>query len=123
MLQLHFTKYITVNSVLKKLWSDDMSGAKSKGGTGRGTDKKGWNRWQAGEKKKLAKKVFGRNQGAKSADGEKGAAGEKIRLETRMLRMPRALICLRGVQPLKAGIPLKVEIRRSNKQKRYAINE
>uniref|UniRef100_UPI0009F91CF1 DUF3934 domain-containing protein n=1 Tax=Paenibacillus sp. FSL H8-0548 TaxID=1920422 RepID=UPI0009F91CF1 len=54
-----------------------MSGAKSKGGTGRGTDKKGWNRWQAGEKKKLAKKVFGRNQGAKSADGEKGAAGEK----------------------------------------------
>nr|WP_246096615.1 DUF3934 family protein [Paenibacillus sinopodophylli] len=49
-----------------------MSSAKGKGGTGRGTDKKGWNRWQAGEKKKLAKKVFGRNQGAKSAEGEKG---------------------------------------------------
>jgi len=24
-----------------------MSKAKGKGGTGRGTDKKGWNRWQA----------------------------------------------------------------------------
>jgi hypothetical protein len=51
-----------------------MSSAKGKGGTGRGTDKKGWNRWQAGEKKKLAKKVFGRNQGAKGAEGEKGKA-------------------------------------------------
>ncbi|CAM4382612.1 hypothetical protein FHS16_003511 [Paenibacillus endophyticus] len=49
-----------------------MSGAKGKGGTGRGTDKKGWNRWQAGEKKKLAKKVFGRNKNGKSAEGENG---------------------------------------------------
>lgn len=54
-----------------------MSSAKSKGGTGRGTGKKGWNRWQAAEKKKLAKKVFGRNQGAKGADGDKGAAASK----------------------------------------------
>lgn len=30
-----------------------MSTAKKKGGTGRGTDKKGWNRWQKAEKKKL----------------------------------------------------------------------
>ncbi|MCT2343967.1 DUF3934 family protein [Niallia taxi] len=28
-----------------------MSKAKGKGGTGRGTGKKGWNRWQAGAKK------------------------------------------------------------------------
>jgi hypothetical protein len=28
-----------------------MSKAKGKGGTGRGTDKKGWNRWQASAKK------------------------------------------------------------------------
>lgn len=28
-----------------------MSKAKGKGGTGRGTDKKGWNRWQASEKR------------------------------------------------------------------------
>jgi hypothetical protein len=28
-----------------------LSKAKGKGGTGRGTDKKGWNRWQAGAKK------------------------------------------------------------------------
>ncbi|CAJ1316580.1 DUF3934 family protein [Paenibacillus sp. PK4536] len=28
-----------------------MANAKSKGGTGRGTGKKGWNRWQASAKK------------------------------------------------------------------------
>ncbi len=28
-----------------------MSKAKAKSGTGRGTDKKGWNRWQASAKK------------------------------------------------------------------------
>ncbi|MNI08433.1 hypothetical protein D3C73_614710 [compost metagenome] len=28
-----------------------MSKAKGKGGTGRGTDKKGWNRWQASAKR------------------------------------------------------------------------
>ncbi|WP_152396653.1 DUF3934 family protein [Paenibacillus guangzhouensis] len=28
-----------------------MSKAKGKGGTGRGTDKKGWNRWQAAAKR------------------------------------------------------------------------
>jgi Protein of unknown function (DUF3934) len=32
-----------------------MSKAKGKGGTGRGTDKKGWNRWQASAKKKNVK--------------------------------------------------------------------
>lgn len=31
--------------------SDDLSKAKGKGGTGRGTGKKGWNRWQAGAKR------------------------------------------------------------------------
>lgn len=32
-----------------------MSKAKGKGGTGRGTDKKGWNRWQASAKKSKVK--------------------------------------------------------------------
>ncbi|WP_342429470.1 DUF3934 family protein [Neobacillus sp. FSL H8-0543] len=32
-----------------------MSKAKAKGGTGRGTGKKGWTRWQAGAKKAKAK--------------------------------------------------------------------
>lgn len=50
-----------------------MSNAKAKGGTGRGTGKKGWNRWQAAEKKKMAKKVFGRTPAAKGAEGEKSA--------------------------------------------------
>lgn len=54
-----------------------MSSTKGKGGTGRGTDKKGWNRWQASAKKKLAPKIFGRNQGAKGAEGEKRSSGNK----------------------------------------------
>ncbi|GGI16185.1 DUF3934 family protein [Gottfriedia solisilvae] len=35
-----------------------MSKAKGKGGTGRGTDKKGWNRWQAKAKKKASAKPY-----------------------------------------------------------------
>ncbi|MGG3889654.1 DUF3934 family protein [Metabacillus fastidiosus] len=35
-----------------------MSKAKGKGGTGRGTDKKGWNRWQASAKKKKSAKPY-----------------------------------------------------------------
>ncbi|MDQ0062831.1 DUF3934 family protein [Paenibacillus harenae] len=49
---------------------------KAKGGTGRGTDKKGWNRWQASAKKKAAKKIFGKPQ-AKNADGAKTTAVKK----------------------------------------------
>jgi hypothetical protein len=38
---------------------DRMSKAKSKGGcTGRGTGKKGWNRWQAGVKKAKSAKPY-----------------------------------------------------------------
>lgn len=35
-----------------------MSKAKGKGGTGRGTGKKGWNRWQASAKKKKNAKPY-----------------------------------------------------------------
>ncbi|NHN29565.1 DUF3934 family protein [Paenibacillus agricola] len=38
--------------------------AKGKGGTGRGTDSKGWTRWKSSEKKKAAKKTFGKNLAA-----------------------------------------------------------
>ncbi|WP_169088317.1 DUF3934 family protein [Paenibacillus sp. PL91] len=73
-----------------------MSSAKGKGGTGRGTDKKGWNRWQAGEKKKLAKKVFGRNQGAKGAEGEKGAAGAGSTANAKSANMPKGSTAFKG---------------------------
>ncbi|MEH6904285.1 DUF3934 family protein [Neobacillus drentensis] len=35
-----------------------MSNAKGKGGTGRGTGKKGWTRWQAGVKKAKSAKPY-----------------------------------------------------------------
>ncbi|WP_083402441.1 DUF3934 family protein [Bacillus sp. MUM 116] len=35
-----------------------MSKAKGKGGTGRGTGKKGWNRWQASVNKKKGAKPY-----------------------------------------------------------------
>ncbi|MGF6952650.1 hypothetical protein QF028_005155 [Neobacillus sp. B4I6] len=35
-----------------------MSSAKGKGGTGRGTGKKGWTRWQAGVKKAKSAKPY-----------------------------------------------------------------
>ncbi|WP_223703542.1 DUF3934 family protein [Sutcliffiella deserti] len=35
-----------------------MSKAKAKGGTGRGTGKKGWNRWQASANKKKSNKPY-----------------------------------------------------------------
>ncbi|WP_088069262.1 DUF3934 domain-containing protein [Gottfriedia luciferensis] len=35
-----------------------MSKAKGKGGTGRGTDKKGWNRWQASARKAKSAKPY-----------------------------------------------------------------
>ncbi|MFC4812247.1 DUF3934 family protein [Paenibacillus sp. GCM10023250] len=51
--------------------------AKGKGGTGRGTDKKGWNRWQAAERRvKSAPKPY-KSKGAKKPEGaaEPGASG------------------------------------------------
>ncbi|OZM57972.1 DUF3934 domain-containing protein [Lottiidibacillus patelloidae] len=38
-----------------------MSKAKGKSGTGRGTGKKGWNRWQKSSKKKSAKPYTSKN--------------------------------------------------------------
>lgn len=37
---------------------DGMSKAKGKAGTGRGTGKKGWNRWQASAKKAKSAKPY-----------------------------------------------------------------
>ena len=51
--------------------------AKAKGGTGRGTGKKGWTRWQKAENKKNAPKIFGLKKGAKGAAGAKGAVAAK----------------------------------------------
>jgi len=73
-----------------------MSSTKGKGGTGRGTDKKGWNRWQAGEKKKLAKKVFGRNQGAKGAEGEKGKTDDKNTPNAKSATMTKGSTAFKG---------------------------
>ncbi|MBS4189737.1 DUF3934 domain-containing protein [Bacillus sp. FJAT-49705] len=46
-----------------------MSKAKGKGGTGRGTDKKGWNRWQASANKKKSSKPY-ISKGTKKTDVE-----------------------------------------------------
>ncbi|MBN3525078.1 DUF3934 domain-containing protein [Paenibacillus apiarius] len=48
-----------------------MSKAKSKGGTGRGTDKKGWNRWQASAKRAKNKPKPYTSKGTKKVDGAK----------------------------------------------------
>jgi len=54
-----------------------LSKAKGKGGTGRGTDKKGWNRWQAGERKaKSAPKPY-KSKGIKHADKIAAAENNK----------------------------------------------
>jgi hypothetical protein len=47
-----------------------MSKAKAKGGTGRGTGKKGWTRWQAGAKKAKNAKPYV-SKGAKKPDSPK----------------------------------------------------
>ncbi|MDQ6420285.1 DUF3934 family protein [Paenibacillus sp. LHD-117] len=44
-----------------------MSKAKGKGGTGRGTDKKGWNRWQAGARKAASAPKPYKSKGTKKA--------------------------------------------------------
>jgi hypothetical protein len=54
-----------------------LSKAKGKGGTGRGTDKKGWNRWQASANRaKNAPKPY-TSKGTKKADGEKTTSSNK----------------------------------------------
>jgi hypothetical protein len=49
-----------------------MSKAKGKGGTGRGTGKKGWTRWQAGAKKAKSAKPY-KSKGVKHPSGTKPA--------------------------------------------------
>ena len=59
---------------------DTMSKAKGKGGTGRGTGKKGWNRWQASANKAKSAKPY-KSKGVKNRDAtettNKGDTSEK----------------------------------------------
>lgn len=52
-----------------------MSKAKGKGGTGRGTDKKGWNRWQASARKAANKPKPYKSKGTKNQDKSGSAPG------------------------------------------------
>lgn len=52
-----------------------MSKAKSKGGTGRGTGKKGWTRWQAGANKAKTKPYT--SKGVKNSKDNSGNKGDK----------------------------------------------
>ncbi|WP_204953505.1 DUF3934 family protein [Metabacillus crassostreae] len=47
-----------------------MSKAKGKGGTGRGTGKKGWTRWQTGANKAKSAKPY-KSKGVKHGDANK----------------------------------------------------
>lgn len=51
-----------------------MSSAKGKGGTGKGTGKKGWTRWQAGVKKAKSAKPYV-SKGVKRAKDESSNNG------------------------------------------------
>ncbi|MGZ4159916.1 MAG: DUF3934 family protein [Neobacillus sp.] len=53
-----------------------MNKAKSKGGTGRGTGKKGWNRWQASANKAKSAKPY-ISKSAKKAEGSKDTSNNK----------------------------------------------
>lgn len=55
---------------------DFLSKAKGKSGTGRGTGKKGWNRWQAGANKKKSAKPY-QSKGVKHGDASKENSSEK----------------------------------------------
>jgi hypothetical protein len=46
-----------------------VSKSKGKGGTGRGTDKKGWNRWQASANRARSKPKPYKSKGVKKDDG------------------------------------------------------
>lgn len=59
--------------------------AKGKGGTGRGTDRKGWTRWDKSAKAKSAVKVFGKGKGkgkpaeAGKSDGAGGSGADGVK--------------------------------------------
>ncbi|AFH65729.2 hypothetical protein B2K_34370 [Paenibacillus mucilaginosus K02] len=48
----------------------NLSKAKGKGGTGRGTDKKGWNRWQAGANRLKSRPKPYKSKGTKNPDNK-----------------------------------------------------
>lgn len=52
-----------------------MNKAKSKGGTGRGTGKKGWTRWKASANRAKSAKPY-KSKGVKN--GAKNASNEKV---------------------------------------------
>jgi hypothetical protein len=54
-----------------------MSKAKAKSGTGRGTDKKGWNRWQTKANKLKSAKPYV-SKGVKHQSGAKSSTGDII---------------------------------------------
>jgi hypothetical protein len=53
-----------------------MTKAKGKGGTGRGTGKKGWNRWKASANKSKSAKPY-TSKGVKKSDGSKSTSNNK----------------------------------------------
>ncbi|RJX38914.1 DUF3934 domain-containing protein [Paenibacillus pinisoli] len=53
-----------------------MSKGKGKGGTGRGTDKKGWNRWQASARRAQSAPKPYKSKGTKRKD-DTAASGTK----------------------------------------------
>jgi hypothetical protein len=55
---------------------DFLSKAKGKSGTGRGTGKKGWNRWQASAKKAKSAKPY-KSKGVKHGNASKDDTAEK----------------------------------------------
>ncbi|MDQ1914323.1 DUF3934 family protein [Paenibacillus sp. GD4] len=54
-----------------------MSKAKGKGGTGRGTDKKGWNRWQASTNRAMNRPKPYKSKGTKNQDGAAATGVDK----------------------------------------------
>ncbi|MFE0558384.1 DUF3934 family protein [Paenibacillus sp. FSL W8-0187] len=54
-----------------------MSKSKGKGGTGRGTGKKGWSRWDASARRAKSKPKPYTSKGAKQADGTSEAENHK----------------------------------------------
>lgn len=53
-----------------------MSNAKGNGGTGRGTGKKGWNRWQSSANKRKSAKPY-KSKGVKNLPGTKTTGNNK----------------------------------------------
>jgi hypothetical protein len=54
-----------------------MSKAKGKGGTGRGTDSKGWNRWQASANRARSAPKPYKSKGLKAAEAAKATSSSK----------------------------------------------